>query len=130
MWEKDGLLHRDGDEPAVIHTDGTREWWVSGQLHRNSDKPAVTRTDGHLEWWVHGQRRRDGDKPAIVESDGSLHWFVHNKRVRATGRGPITIYADGHHVFGLNLSGQFVTQFASFTPRYAFVAAYIRMSMQ
>ena len=40
-WFKDGKLHRDGDLPAVITSDGTRIWYRHGKRHRDGDLPAV-----------------------------------------------------------------------------------------
>ena len=60
MWEefyKEGLLHREGDRPAVV-------WY---------------RADGSVEWeqfWKEGQRHREGDRPAVVwyRADSSVTW--------------------------------------------------------
>ena len=48
-----GERHRV-DRPAVVHADGTREWYLNGELHR-VDGPAYERPDGHREWWVEGK---------------------------------------------------------------------------
>lgn len=40
-WYKNGKLHRDNDQPAVIYANGSRRWYVNGNLHRNNDKPVV-----------------------------------------------------------------------------------------
>ena len=42
-----GDRHRDGDPPAVIHADGTRQWFRHGELHRDGDEPAVIYADGN-----------------------------------------------------------------------------------
>ena len=34
-------LHRDGDKPAMIFTDGSKSWYKNGQRHREGDEPAV-----------------------------------------------------------------------------------------
>jgi hypothetical protein len=54
--DKNGLLHREGDLPAVFLADGTQEWWVKGLLHREGGLPAVIHADGTREWWVEGKR--------------------------------------------------------------------------
>jgi hypothetical protein len=46
------LLHRKG-EPAVIHQDGRKEWWVCGFIHRTNG-PAIVYPDGRKEWWLRG----------------------------------------------------------------------------
>ena len=30
MWMRNGKLHRDGGEPAVIYGNGTKRWYVEG----------------------------------------------------------------------------------------------------
>lgn len=47
-----GKLHRI-DGPAVLHADGTREWWVGGLLHRE-DGPAIEHADGSTDWYEYG----------------------------------------------------------------------------
>ena len=45
-YRKNGILHRDGDKPAVIYNDGTMFWYKEGKIHRDGDKPAVIYPDG------------------------------------------------------------------------------------
>lgn len=33
-WWKDGVLHRDGDKPAVIDSNGIMEWWTEGEQQK------------------------------------------------------------------------------------------------
>jgi hypothetical protein len=61
-----GLLHREGDRPAVVEMDGSCGWWFHGQRHREGDQPAVVQPDGTAEWWYQGQRHREGGRPARV----------------------------------------------------------------
>ena len=57
MWYRDGECHRDGDKPAVICCDGTKEWRSgSGYIHRDNGKPAVIYTNGDKEYWINGAR--------------------------------------------------------------------------
>ena len=51
---KDGKLHRDVDEPAVILSDGSKFYYKNGELHRDGDEPAVIYTDGTEEYWKNG----------------------------------------------------------------------------
>jgi hypothetical protein len=56
-WWKNGKLHRDGGEPAiVIYIEGKehKEWWKNGKLHRDGGLPAIEREDGTEEYWVNG----------------------------------------------------------------------------
>ena len=48
-----GQLHRVLG-PAVIHPNGTNEWWLNGQQHR-TDGPAVERANGAKMWYVNGR---------------------------------------------------------------------------
>ena len=33
-WWQDGVLHRDGDKPAVIDSNGIMEWWIEGEQQK------------------------------------------------------------------------------------------------
>lgn len=52
----------------------------NGQLHNEeldefgNLKPALIHTDGSKEYWTHGQRRPVNEGPAIEWADGSLEW--------------------------------------------------------
>ena len=92
-WYKNGKLHRDGDEPAVIlmrnpefdrFNSGdelvvnmeieTRKWYKNGKLHRDGDEPAVIHHDGTKEWYKNGKLHRDGDEPAMIRPFGMKIW--------------------------------------------------------
>jgi len=108
-WYKDGLLHREGDKPALIdfefgmnlnsyyingklHRDGDNpavesqsfnKWFRHGLLHRDGDLPAVV-DDLQYEWWVNGKRHRDGDKPAYDDQrTETKQWWVHGVLIRS-----------------------------------------------
>ena len=85
VWTyKDGYLHNE-DGPAIIHSNGDKEWWFNNQRHR-TDGPAVIRNSGRQEWWVNGRRHRT-DGPAIIN------------RHRNDGRDKvITWYANGYNI--------------------------------
>jgi hypothetical protein len=68
-------------------------WCQGGVLHRDGDQPAlVTETNGvvvHQEWWRHGQRHRDAG-PAFITVErlsirGEQHWYANNKFHRGDG---------------------------------------------
>ena len=48
-------MHREGDKPAVIWSEGTLEWYKNGILHR-TNRPAIVRPDGSEEYWINGNR--------------------------------------------------------------------------
>lgn len=70
--DQDGLIHRDGDKPAVIHKNGTKEWYVRGKRHRVGG-PAVLYPNGTKVWCEDGERHRN-DGPAVEYPDGTCEW--------------------------------------------------------
>ena len=59
---------------CIVHTNGTKEWWVDDKLHRVGG-PALVWSGGAKEWWVDDKRHRD-DGPAIIWANGSKEWWV------------------------------------------------------
>ena len=49
-YYKNGVLHRDGDLPAVISARGDLEYWKNGKRHRDNG-PAVIRKTGVCSWY-------------------------------------------------------------------------------
>lgn len=104
MYYTDGVLHREGDQPAVEYfrrKQFGREFWVRGRLHRDGDLPAVDmqpkgpRVNDRLqEWYQDGLLHRDDDKPARV-TWWTQEWYRHGKRHRDEGKPAIV------HKFGL-----------------------------
>jgi len=89
-WFRHGVIHRDGDEPAIIYEDGEKHWYKDGKLHREG-APAITDPHGAESWFVKGELHRL-DGPAII-SAGRLseqYWrkgcvvnkFVIDKEIR------------------------------------------------
>jgi hypothetical protein len=110
-WYKNGLLHREGGEPALIHKYGWgSEWFIDGVYSRPDNLPHIEHGNGALEWiyadgsskrvygsveeyrnknghWHRDERDSDGLLlPAIV---GELHPLL--KKVH-------TYYLDGERV--------------------------------
>ena len=55
IFYENGLLHRDGDEPAIIWTHGLRKWYKHGILCRDGGKPPIEFDAGELNrWWQPG----------------------------------------------------------------------------
>ncbi len=80
----EGKLHRDGDKPAIIRTNGVQEWWRNGQRHRNGDKPAIeaiSATGWWREWYKDDKRHRYG-KPAMESSRGIKCFYNKGKLVK------------------------------------------------
>lgn len=76
------MLHRK-DGPAIIHGDGTEEWYRLGERHRE-DGPATIFPDGTQIWYHKGLRHRD-DGPAVIHVDGTVAWYCHGDRHRTDG---------------------------------------------
>lgn len=69
--------------PAVIYSDGRKEWWINNQLHR-TDGPAVIRSNGKRLWFQNGQLHRP-DGPAIEYTNGYYEWYLNGKLHRTDG---------------------------------------------
>ena len=85
-WRRNGKLHRDGDEPAVVYGNGTKVWYKDGKKHRDGDRPAIEYANGDMFWYVRGTNHRDGGQPAIVMADGDMSWMINGKYHRDGGR--------------------------------------------
>lgn len=72
VWVLDGdVLHRDGDQPAVIHLDGTQEWYMFGLRHRDGGQPAYIGANGTRVWYRSGRYYRPDGLPAIEYANGA-----------------------------------------------------------
>jgi protein associated with RNAse G/E len=49
-----------------VEEDGTQKWYKNGKLHRDRDEPAVIKADGSRWWYKDGKYHRDGDEPAVI----------------------------------------------------------------
>ncbi len=94
-WYQYGKCHRDNDLPASIDANGTREWWRHGKLHRDNDLPAIVYTNGEQFWCRRGKIHRDNDLPAVVCENGDQKWWQHNRPHRDNGL-PAVIMANGN----------------------------------
>jgi hypothetical protein len=57
FYNKDGKLHNDNGEPALITSEGEKHFYLNGQRHNGQFEPAVIRPDGSKEYWVYGDLR-------------------------------------------------------------------------
>lgn len=79
VWVIDGdVLHRDGDLPAVVHHDGTQEWYMYGLRHRDKGQPAYIGADGTRAWFRAGSYHRPDGLPAITYADGRCVYVTNN----------------------------------------------------
>jgi hypothetical protein len=75
-----GLLHRNGDQPAVIYSDNdqllyrnsSKCWYQYGKVHRDGDQPAFIQMFPNSSliirswWYKKGKKHRDGNLPAFI----------------------------------------------------------------
>ena len=78
VYNTNGKLHCEHG-PAIIYSDGTREWYIDGKLHRE-DGPAIINSK-YKEWYINGERHRE-DGPAIECSNGTKKWYINGKLQR------------------------------------------------
>jgi hypothetical protein len=81
-WYYDGVLHREKDKPAIVDINGSKEWYYEGKRHRSNDKPASIDEDGNMKWYKHAMQHRDYDRPAVVDVNGNLEWYINGIRRR------------------------------------------------
>lgn len=75
--------HSFNDEPAVVWSNGDKEWYFKGSLHRDNG-PAIVRPNRDItEYWSHGKRHRIGG-PALIEKD--QFWFYVNHKLMSYER--------------------------------------------
>lgn len=76
---RDTIFYHCESGPAVIKTNGTKEWWFNGMKHRNCG-PAVIKDDGTKEWWFNGKLHRE-DGPAVIYANNSKEWWLNGKQL-------------------------------------------------
>jgi hypothetical protein len=77
-YYKNGVLHRDEDEPAVIYPSGVLEYYKNGKLHRDNNKPAKIYNNGDKEYYKNGELHRDDGGPAKDLSHKKV-WYQNGK---------------------------------------------------
>jgi len=109
VWMKNGRIHRDGDQPAVVACAFTL-YVRDGLLHRDGDEPAFVSVFGDKRWYANGVHHRDNDLPAIIYSDNDQSWCtngVYHRDARdengcllptRTGSGLCRYYLNGKEV--------------------------------
>lgn len=78
--EISGSKDDDADSTMTVNKRGTREWWSSDDLLHRIGGPAVIGTDGTREWLVRGRYHRE-DGPALELPDGTKQWHLNGKDV-------------------------------------------------
>ena len=98
-WYRNGLLHRDGDRPAMIYSDELT-WLTNGQ-YRNDHRPSTatpsgftwrlrTYVDGHPDGVLH----RMGDLPAVINNE-VVKWMQFGRGYKRVNDLPGMIWFDG-----------------------------------
>ena len=76
-WRNEkGQIHRDGDMPAVVYADGTKEWYKEGKCHRDGGLPAVISARGQKEWY--NKWYNNGKCYLIVKENGKAKIYKEN----------------------------------------------------
>ena len=75
-YYSNGLLHRL-DGPAVVRSNGSKEWYKEGKLHR-LDGPACEFFDGTKYWYFEGKLHRL-DGAAIENPHSNKAFFINGK---------------------------------------------------
>lgn len=75
------LPRNEIDQPAIIKADGSRHYYQFGKQHREitedgTQLPAVIHLNGTLEWWLNGERKRLGGGPVVEFSTGQTYHDV------------------------------------------------------
>jgi hypothetical protein len=108
QWSKNGDLHREGDNPAVIYWDKQGEishlyFYKNGLVHRNKDLPAFSiKYDKTIIkfWYKKNIQHRDGDLPAELwyqdEQITVKKWYKNGQLIKAK-------YYSIEHLFFLRL---------------------------
>lgn len=90
IYARDGLIYREGDRPAYEHSSGLKRWYVNGLMHREGDLPAVEGVYGTY-WCKNGGTHRDTRDengyllPAIVQVGVSDSYYLNDKEVDREG---------------------------------------------
>lgn len=90
-WDRDGILHRDGDKPAWVHN-MCQKWYLNGKLHREGDQPAIIDGD-NIAWYKNVELHREGDLPAMIYNKNLLKWYK-NGKLHREGDQPAVIDGD------------------------------------
>ena len=77
-WYKEVLHNIKG--PALIMEDGSEFWYKEGVIHRNGDVPAVTTKVGKY-WYKNGKYHRENG-PAIVYNNGKKEYYLNGVRAK------------------------------------------------
>lgn len=97
-FHQNGLLHREDDKPAVIHTrNGTivKKWYKNGELSRDGNKPHTVYYDKDTKKVLerHWHRPLDSKLPIRITTndDGSIDKEYHHKTINTRPNGIVRV---------------------------------------
>ncbi|RTK95480.1 MAG: hypothetical protein EKK64_06565 [Neisseriaceae bacterium] len=124
IWINSNNRNHRKKGPAVVYSNGDKEYWIQGRRHRDSDLPAVNSHRG-FEYWNNGVKYKiieqpNGtkeywsylistnsspnslklhmeNKPAIIYPNGDVEYWQWGKRHR--NNGPAVIYGNKQYWF-------------------------------
>lgn len=88
------VIHSEGDEPALVESDGTKEWYTNGVKTKRVEEFRTSLYDekgvlcyaewsnGTKAWYRNGGNHRDNDLPAVEHTGGGKIWCIDGKRHR------------------------------------------------
>jgi hypothetical protein len=87
VWGLNGCIHRDGDQPAIVCSNGDKYWYQHGRQERDGDRPvAIYKNSGYV-FMKNGYIHSDTDGlllPAYVK-DGYIFYYLNGKQVTRDG---------------------------------------------
>lgn len=113
--DKNGLPHSYNDQPTGKPNDAFLTWYNHGLIHRDGDKPALVARDypSNKTFFQHGMKHRDNDKPAQVNDLYNI-WYICGMKHRTTGpaeiksmqivAGKMYPLKESFYLYGKNLS--------------------------
>jgi hypothetical protein len=83
-----GRIHRNhiDDLPAAVkmNTRLCDIYYYNGRIHRNNDKPAIMHANGSVEWYKHGKRHRENNMYAVLSyDDNKKEWWYDGRHIRS-----------------------------------------------
>lgn len=94
---KNGIKHRDGDEPAVEGPNGYKAWYNNGKLHRVGGPAVIDPNEENEAWYINGEFHRDGDEPACITKKERT-WYKHGVRHRYEDKPAVVKIVDGYTI--------------------------------
>ena len=82
LYDENGKTHSYNALPAIIWSDGAKEWHHHGKYHSYNDLPDIVYPNGTKLWHKYGKLHRDNNLPAVIWADGSKEYWVNGMRIK------------------------------------------------